>query len=435
MKIKALSFVLMAVLLLCGCGQKSETAAATPAQAVTASAAQSSTARPVSTGVTPEQFGARGDGRADDQQALESAMQCASAAGLPLELTEGAVYRFSSQLELPSGLTIRGNGAVLLSDIQYETLGQDRPAVGIIGRSNEDRAHDIRLENVTFRAADSCQSNCLFWVMRACNVEVVDCTFDCQPNDWCRGAADLYGVNENIRFEGCVFRQLTGGTAGGIWVRNWTDQAESRNIRFEDCDFYKSGADEVLAVWGWGGAVREVVLSGCGFYETETEESLAAGNRPVWFITLGQSGITDVRMERCTIWADRCEVIFHMVGDKTHAVVDNCDITMRQPDSMAKHDMKKGANPMLARGNDRADGSTVIQNSRITLSGDNGRRICYQLSALKGNTLDVSLGYGITSTKEVSGNTIRGRIRHKVFQDCSGVENNNVEVRRFSILG
>ena len=82
-----------------------------------------------------------------------------------------------------------------------------------------------------------------------------------------------------------------------------------------------------------------------------------------------------------------------------------------------------------------ADGSTVIQNSRITLSGDNGRRICYQLSALKGNTLDVSLGYGIASTKEVSGNTIRGRIRHKVFQDCSGVENNNVDVRRFSILG
>ena len=77
----------------------------------------------------------------------------------------------------------------------------------------------------------------------------------------------------------------------------------------------------------------------------------------------------------------------------------------------------------------------LIQNSRITLNGDNGRRICYQLSALKGNTLDVSLGYGIASTKEVSGNTIRGRIRHKVFQDCSGVENNKVEVRRFSILG
>lgn len=80
-------------------------------------------------------------------------------------------------------------------------------------------------------------------------------------------------------------------------------------------------------------------------------------------------------------------------------------------------------------------GCTVIQNSCITLSGDNERRICYQLSALKGNTLDVSLGYGIASTKEVGGNTIRGRIQHRAFQDCSGVENNKVEVRRFSILG
>ena len=168
--------------------------------------------------------------------------------------------------------------------------------------------------------------------------------------------------------------------------------------------------------------MRNVVLSGCSFYETQTQEALDADHRPVWFITLGQSGTTDVRMEGCTVRAEYCETIFRMVGDKTRAVVDNCDITMKQPDSMAKHDMKKGANPMLTRGNDRAD-------------GDNGRRICYQLSALKGNTLDVSLGYGIAGTKEVSGNTIRGRIRHKVFQDCSGVENNNVEVRRFSILG
>ena len=106
--------------------------------------------------------------------------------------------------------------------------------------------------------------------------------------------------------------------------------------------------------------MRNVVLSGCSFYETQTQEALDAGHRPVWFITLGQSGTTDVRMEDCTVRAEYCETIFRMVGDKTRAVVDNCDITMKQPDSMAKHDMKKGANPMLARGNDRADGSTCL---------------------------------------------------------------------------
>ena len=30
----------------------------------------------------------------------------------------------------------------------------------------------------------------------------------CEPNEWGCGAADLYGGNENIRFEGCVFRQM-----------------------------------------------------------------------------------------------------------------------------------------------------------------------------------------------------------------------------------
>ncbi len=30
----------------------------------------------------------------------------------------------------------------------------------------------------------------------------------CGPNEWGCGAADLYGGNENIRFEGCVFRQM-----------------------------------------------------------------------------------------------------------------------------------------------------------------------------------------------------------------------------------
>ena len=103
---------------------------------------------------------------------------------------------------------------------------------------------------------------------------------DCEPNEWGRGAADLYGGNENIRFEGCVFRQMTSGASGGIWVRNWTDRVESRNIRFQNCEFYKSGADELLAVWGWGGAVRNVVLSGCSFYETQTQEGLDRRSSP-----------------------------------------------------------------------------------------------------------------------------------------------------------
>ena len=432
MKKEILAFALSTALLLSSCcGSTEVQASAAPAQS--ASSVQNLAAQPTG-GIRPEQFGAKGDGVTDDLQPLQAAIKKASETGMPLELTSGAVYRFTAYLRLPSGLAVRGNGAVLLSDIQYAELGQDRMAVDILGDSLEEKAHDIRLENVVFRAAESCQSNYMLRIMMARDVTMTGCIFDCAPNDWERSAMDLYGANEDLTFEGCTFRQLSGGTAGGIWVRNWTDKAESRNIRFQGCDFYKSGADEVLAVWGWGNAVRDVVISNCCFYETETQESLDAGNCPDWFITLGQSGKTDVRMENCTISAEYCGCILHMVGDDTKAVVDNCDITLKQPKDTPKHDMSQGANPMLAFGNGRADGSTVIQNSRITLNGDSGRRVCYKLSALRGNTMNLSLGYGIASTQEVTGNTIQGTIRHKVFQDCGSVQNNNVKVKRFSWL-
>lgn len=53
----------------------------------------------------------------------------------------------------------------------------------------------------------------------------------------------------------------------------------------------------------------------------------------------------------------------------------------------------------------------------------------------RSGTTDVRMEDCTVRAEEVSGNTIRGQIRHKVFQDCSGVENNKVDVRRFSILG
>ena len=118
---------------------------------------------------------------------------------------------------------------------------------------------------------------------------------------------------------------MTSGASGGIWVRNWTDRVESRNICFQNCEFYKSGADELLAVWGW--AAR------CGMSSSRAAASMRHRHRRGWMPIIarcdssrwGQSGITDVRMEDCTVRAEYCETIFRMVGDKTRAVVDNCD--------------------------------------------------------------------------------------------------------------
>lgn len=380
-----------------------------------------------SSALTPEQFGAVGDGVADDIAALKAAIQAASEQKRPLELTPGATYRFTEVLNPKDNLTLHGNGAALLSDIQWAKQEQDRPGIFVVG-SKTDLVQHIRIEGLTFRAADTCQSNTMLRFQCSRDVEVRNCVFDCDINTQNRGCMDLYGINHDFLFENNVFRQLSACKEGGIWVRNWAKDYESSNIRFLRCDFYKAGGDEVLAVWGWGGIVKDVLISGCNFYEVDDEKYRARGFYPAWGITLGQTGKRcDVRMENCVVRMNRCETIFRMLGDGTHAVVDNCDIYSEQPEDMEEHDWHKGANPILARGNNKADGSTLFSNCRIHLRGDNGRRICYQMSALRNNYFDVECGYGPSSTREVIGNVFQGSLKGVIW-DCNVFKDNVVEL-------
>ena len=377
--------------------------------------------------LTPEQFGAVGDGVADDTAALKAAIQAASEKKQPLELKSTATYRFTEVLNPKDNLTIHGNGAALLSDVKWTTQAQDRPGIFVVG-SKTDLVQHIRIDGLTFRAADTCQTNTMLRFQYSRDVQIKDCVFDCDINAQSRGCMDLYGVNHDFLFENNVFRQLSACKEGGIWVRNWTNSAESSNIRFQRCDFYKAGGDEVLAVWGWGGVVKDVLISGCNFYEVDDEKYRARGFYPAWGITLGQTGKRcDVRMENCVVRMNRCETIFRMLGDGTHAVVDNCDIYSEQPEDMEEHDWHKGANPILARGNNKADGSTLFSNCRIHLRGDNGRRICYQMSALRNNYFDVECGYGPSSTREVIGNVFQGSLKGVIW-DCNVFKDNVVEL-------
>lgn len=380
-----------------------------------------------SSALTPEQFGAVGDGVANDTEALVAAMTAASEKKQPLELKSTATYRFTEVLNPKDNLTIHGNGAALLSDVKWTTQAQDRPGIFVVG-SKTDLVQHIRIDGLTFRAADTCQTNTMLRFQYSRDVQIKDCVFDCDINAQSRGCMDLYGVNHDFLFENNVFRQLSACKEGGIWVRNWAKDYESSNIRFLRCDFYKAGGDEVLAVWGWGGIVKDVLISGCNFYEVDDEKYRARGFYPAWGITLGQTGKRcDVRMENCVVRMNRCETIFRMLGDGTHAVVDNCDIYSEQPEDMEEHDWHKGANPILARGNNKADGSTLFSNCRIHLRGDNGRRICYQMSALRNNYFDVECGYGPSSTREVIGNVFQGSLKGVIW-DCNVFKDNVVEL-------
>lgn len=229
--------------------------------------------------------------RLSGPQASGRWLQASSSRTLPRKL-------HCSYINLPDDLTIHGNNAVLLSDIPDGGY-----CIGAEGRSMQDWSHDILLENIQFKGADSCTSRYILRFMRTRDAVVRGCLFECEINDYSRGCLDVYGACENLTFEHNVFRQLSCHKEGGLWVRSWTNSVDTKNIRFLNCDFYKAGGDEVLAVWGWSGNVKDVLISGCSFYEVDDQKYLDRGYFPAWFITLGQTdlrdngtGITDVRI-------------------------------------------------------------------------------------------------------------------------------------------
>ena len=376
--------------------------------------------------IHPEDYGAKGDGVTDDHDAIVAAMNAAAASGKPLVLTKGRVYKIQKTLEFISNLTIEGNDAVILTDIPGMT-GSNRNALSLWGRGNDNRLENITIREVTIRASDDCTTNNMMVVARCRNITLSHMTFDCDMNTQSRGCLDLYGVNENILIENCTFRQLSASLEGGIWVRTWNDQVETRNIRFVNCDFLKAGGDEILAVWGWKGTVKDVLISGCTFREIEDPKYWTnVRYRPYWLITLGQSGHTEVKFVNNIVHSTHCECVFRMLGDDTHAVVDGCEFYIGQDPIVPEHDKRKGANMMLAQGNSN-QAHTIIRNSYLNFSGDKGRRLTYRFGTVENCSLDLEgLGGIFASTKIVRNNTINGKNMGGGFNDCDLISGNRI---------
>lgn len=378
-------------------------------------------------GVTPEQYGAAGDGVADDHDALVMAAEAAVAAEKPLVLEKGKVYRIAQQWQLVDNLTIEGSGAVILTDIPGMT-GPDRAAIFIWGRSNDDYIKGITIRNLTIRAADNCTSNYMLQAARCRGLTLSHMVFDCEPNAQSRSCMDFYGAYEDMLVENCVFRQLSAAPEGGVWVRTWTNAVESRNVRFLNCDFLKAGGDEVFAVWGWGGTIKDVLISGCTF--TEIEDPAYWTNpryRPMWFITLGQTGTAQIRFTNNVVRSRRCECAFRLVGANNDIIIDNCTIDIDQDrDYVPDHNFNSGANPMLAQGNSNAS-QRVIRNCRCYFRGDSGRRLTYRMGTIEGCAIDVEgLGGLFASTILVRNNVINGKNLAGGFNDCTEIRGNKI---------
>ena len=166
-------------------------------------------------------------------------------------------YTLRSPITFTNFTNVDGNGCTIITS---DWLDEDEHAITFKNIQN------VVIENVNFEISQSCHSWSCVGLLNCNNVKFVNCKFssfsDVAQNT--HGVLDVYRENTNILFENCTFNQLSDSTAGGIWVRNG-NSGVTDNVKFINCTFNKKGADEVLAIWGWQGTVKNIKVENCKF--------------------------------------------------------------------------------------------------------------------------------------------------------------------------
>ncbi len=142
--------------------------------------------------VSPEQFGAAGNGTTDDTSPLTAAMTGAGAGGT-LMLTPGRSYRTTSQISVPvNDLTIYGYGAALTgaTDSQYEKF--------LFAGRSRGKVLGVRFEGL-FSSASTGLGNGAIEINASSDITVRDCEFNnvAQQGVYVVGASPRITIDSN----------------------------------------------------------------------------------------------------------------------------------------------------------------------------------------------------------------------------------------------
>lgn len=219
--------------------------------------------------VTPQEFGASGNGRRDDTASLQAALRAASDAGGGSVYLPAGDYYFTGMLTVPEGVRITGAGyasrllptnrggntlRIAGANVTIDNVRVEGATAGGI----QVRADGCRIRNVWFGEK---MTQCV-WLFDCEDVLVDGCTFD--------GCG--YGViqqrgsaSNNVRIVNCVAKRMR----GDFVEANCTASAPSRGWTIANCQYVGS------ASWGAKGfrgsterrvigitAVTDVVITG-----------------------------------------------------------------------------------------------------------------------------------------------------------------------------
>lgn len=199
-------------------------------------------------GITPEMFGAVGDGVHDDTEAFKRALTRKNR----VILLRGT-YLISSFLVLPSNTHFFGCDSTIIFSDNFERFNDTFYIINSsYYKDSPEVDSNISFHGITLtskKIGEMTSQKVMFGFCRTDDVILEDCTFKMDKISDRIEPIHLRGDNYNTSFVRCKFldsQNAKGG--GGICVYNFNSNKDSYNTLFESCYFEKKNTDEILYV-------------------------------------------------------------------------------------------------------------------------------------------------------------------------------------------
>ncbi|WP_057626651.1 head maturation protease, ClpP-related [Stenotrophomonas terrae] len=222
--------------------------------------------------VSPEQFGAKGDGITDDTVAMQKALD--RAAGGTLVLTQGRIYRQTAALFFHADTVILGNGATLLRGADIDNMLRNRQTGAVEWYSTQKVSITGLKFDANFPNYAAVSSTSLAFA-HASYVTIRDCEFTETPTfHQIEINSSRHVTVDNCRFIGGNGQNLQGNEsiqldysyAGGYPWEGPYDNTACLNIRVVNCVFDGTGTAIGSHSHAAGVVHTAILVEGCQMF-------------------------------------------------------------------------------------------------------------------------------------------------------------------------
>lgn len=275
-------------------------------------------------GVTPEMFGAVGDGVHDDSEAIQKAINNPNVHKLIINNT----YKIKNPININrNNLSIIGTGSFLFdkSDFNFNDIF----CIYVTPSDEEGLIENISFKGITFRAFCSSTDNIIkdiLCIKYTKNFKFIDCTFELEENSYWE-PFEFRSGNINSKVINCIFNDngKNYGTynGGGLIIRQYDSSTDS-DISIVGCIFNKNNSDEVIFISTETGNLKVEVFD-CKFFIGKDSDY-----GPDHCFTVITKGKVELEFNSCIVYAYKYRTsIFYDSPNSTgvcNYVVNNCFI-------------------------------------------------------------------------------------------------------------